>query len=56
MSAAVALMLLSLGCAPAQFNGPHGAFVVWVCPPVTGGTILPGRPAPQPEPEDERES
>lgn len=34
MPAALAMVMLALGCAPAPFNGPGGPFVVWVCPPV----------------------
>ena len=34
MPHAVALLLMALGCAPAQFAGPGGPFLVWVCPPV----------------------
>jgi hypothetical protein len=34
MPAAIAALLLSLGCAPAEFAGPAGPFFVWVCPPV----------------------
>lgn len=56
MSHAIAMLLLTLGCAPASFTGSNGsAFVVWVCPPVQGGMPLPARPAPQPEQPEERE-
>ena len=34
MPHAIALLLMTLGCAPAQFTGPSGSFFVWVCPPV----------------------
>lgn len=34
MPSTVAMLLLTLGCAPAQFSGPAGPFLVWVCPPV----------------------
>lgn len=34
MSLTLALLLGALGCAPAGFHGPAGAFVIWVCPPI----------------------
>lgn len=46
MPAAIAALLMALGCAPASFNGPAGTFVVWVCPPVAQE----GGEAPQEEP------
>jgi hypothetical protein len=33
MPMVIVTLLLQLGCAPAEFNGPQGRFVVWVCPP-----------------------
>ena len=44
----IAMLLLSLGCAPAQFTGPAGAFNIWVCPPVAEESAPEPHPA-QPE-------
>ena len=45
MPMAVALLLLSLGCAQAEFTASNGTrMVVWVCPPVQA--------AQPPEPEE----
>lgn len=46
MPAAIAALLMALGCAPATFTGPSGAFVIWVCPPV--GETDEGQAAPPP--------
>jgi hypothetical protein len=51
MPAAIAALLLSLGCAPAEFSGPAGAFIVWVCPPVAADEQPSAPPAPPPVPE-----
>ena len=44
MPQALALLLMSLGCAPAQFHGPAGPFVVWVCPPIEPAGQAPDAP------------
>ncbi len=49
MPHAIAMLLMALGCAPAQFTGPSGPFLVWVCPPVID-------PSPAEPPIEERES
>jgi hypothetical protein len=48
MPATIAALLLALGCAPAEFSGPAGAFVVWVCAPVVAGEAPAAPPAPPP--------
>jgi hypothetical protein len=51
MSAAIAALLISLGCAPASFTGPAGEFLVWVCPPIVEESEAPTPPpAPAPAP------
>jgi hypothetical protein len=50
MPAAIAALLMSLGCAPASFNGPAGEFLVWVCPPVVQEQEQPPPPPPPPAP------
>jgi hypothetical protein len=55
MPAAIAALLLSLGCASAPFTGPGGEFAVWVCPatepPAEAAPPLPP-PAPRPPGRD----
>jgi hypothetical protein len=50
MPAAIAALLLQLGCAPAEFSGPAGPFLVWVCPPVVDAAPA----APEAERPEER--
>ena len=47
MPAAIAALLMALGCAPASFSGPAGAFAIWVCPPVIEQQEAPDAPPPQ---------
>lgn len=44
MPAALAALLMAMGCAPASFTGPAGAFAIWVCPPVTDQQEAPATP------------
>lgn len=48
MPAAIAALLMALGCAPASFSGPAGEFAIWVCPPVSEGAEAPHPSAPPP--------
>ena len=50
MPMVIVALLLQLGCAPAEFNGPQGKFVVWVCPP----PIAEQAPQETPPPAEER--
>jgi hypothetical protein len=50
MPATIAALLLALGCAPATFTGPAGAFAVWVCPPAAESTEQPATPPAPPPP------
>ena len=48
MPAAIAALLMAMGCAPANFTGPAGAFAIWVCPPVIEQQDAPDAPAAPP--------
>jgi hypothetical protein len=52
MPAAIAALLMALGCAPIEISTPRGdAFGIWVCPPVAEGEAP--APAAPPPPREE---
>lgn len=56
MPAAIAALLMALGCAPIEISTPRGdAFGIWVCPPVVAdeSATPPAAPAPHEAPREE---
>ncbi len=52
MPAAIAALLMALGCAPIQIATPRGdAFGIWVCPPVIADESATPPAAPPPREE-----